>query len=106
MAKSFDSPPPCELLTFMNRSLSREVQPMADFDASALAGRVAVLAASAKFERLNELLKAGNWHAALNLIGDIDADAKSVSRSCTALANRVNKKHWSPLLDQESAGDQ
>ena len=79
---------------------------MADLNASALAGKVAVLAANAKFERLNELLKAGNWHAALNLIGDIDADAKAVSRSCAALANKVNKRHWRPLLDNNQTQSQ
>ena len=78
--------------------------PVAELSASALAGKIAALAAT-KFERLNELLKAGNWQAALDLIDAIDADAKSVSRSCTALASKVNKRHWSPLLDQGGQAD-
>ncbi len=73
---------------------------MADITTGALAGKIATLAAI-KLDRLNELLNAGNWQAALSLINAIDADAKAVSRSCTALANKVNKRHWSPLLEQE-----
>jgi hypothetical protein len=77
---------------------------MANPTTNALAGRIAVLAAT-KFERLNELLEAGNWQTALDLINAIDADAKAVSRSCTALASKVNKRHWSPLLDQGGQAD-
>lgn len=65
---------------------------------SALAGKIAVLAAI-ELDRLNELIEAGKWEAALNLISAIDADAKAVSRSCSALATRINKRHWSPLLE-------
>jgi len=71
---------------------------MADVTTSALASKVAVLA-DTKLDRLNLLIKAGNWEAALGLINAIDAEAKAVSRSCTALASKVNKKHWSPLID-------
>ncbi len=74
---------------------------MADLT-TALAGKVATLAAI-KLDRLDALLAGGNWEAALNLINAIDSDAKAVSRSCTHLANKVNKRHWSPLLDQEAS---
>jgi hypothetical protein len=75
---------------------------MAEITTNALAGKIAVLTAI-DLKRLNELLDAGKWHAALNLINAIDADAKAVSRSCTHLAGKVNKRHWSPLLEQEAA---
>jgi hypothetical protein len=78
---------------------------MAEITTNALAGKIAVLAVI-DLKRLNELLGDGKWHAALNLINAIDADAKAVSRSCTALANKVNKKHWSPLLDNNQAQSQ
>jgi hypothetical protein len=78
---------------------------MAELTTNALASKVAVLAA-AKFDRLNLLLEAGNWEAAMGLIDSIDADAKAVSRSCTALANKVNKKHWNPLLDSNQTQSQ
>lgn len=67
-------------------------------NANALAGKIATLAAI-KLDRLNELLEDGKWEAALNLISAVDQDAKAVSRSCTLLASKVNKKHWSPLLE-------
>ena len=69
-------------------------------NSNALSGKIAVLA-TVKLDRLDELLENGNWEAALNLISDIDADAKSVCRSCTALASKVNKRHWSPLFEQQ-----
>lgn len=76
-------------------------------NSNALSGKIAVLAAI-KLDQLDELLEEGNWEAALNLISAIDADAKSVCRSCTALASKVNKRHWSPLLthlQQQEASD-
>jgi hypothetical protein len=73
---------------------------MSSPNTGALASKLAELAAS-NLDRLNELLVAGNWEAALNLIDDVDATAKAVSRSCTHLASKVNKRHWSPLLEQE-----
>ena len=69
---------------------------------AALAGKVATLAA-ARLDQLNRLLEDGNWEAALNLINAVDSDAKAVSRSCTHLASKVNKRHWSPLLEQGQA---
>jgi predicted thioredoxin/glutaredoxin len=76
---------------------------MADINTQPLAGKIAALGA-VNLERLNELLKKQHWRAALDLISDIDADAKTVSRSCAALANKVNQRHWSPLLG-EGDGD-
>ena len=75
---------------------------MAEITTNALAGKIAVLAVI-DLKRLKELLGDGKWHAALNLINAIEADAMAVSRSCTHLASKVNKQHWSPLLEQEVA---
>ena len=79
--------------------------PVAELSASALAGKIAVLAAT-KLDRLNLLLEAGNWETALGLIDAIDTDAKAVSRSCKALASKVNKRHWSPLVDNNQTQSQ
>lgn len=68
-------------------------------NSKALAAKVAILQ-SINFERLDELLAEKKWVAALNLIDAISADAKSVARSCTALATKINKRCWTPLLDE------
>ncbi len=79
---------------------------MAEITTNALDGKIAVLTAI-NLKRLNELLGDGKWHAALNLmINAIDADAKAVSRSCTHLTNKANKRHWSPLLDNNKPQSQ
>jgi hypothetical protein len=75
---------------------------MADINTNPLAGKIAVLAAN-DLKRLTELLNDRKWQAALDLLNAIDADAKAVSRSCTHLASAVNKRHWSPLFEQEDS---
>jgi hypothetical protein len=79
---------------------------MAEITTNALAGKITVLTAI-NLTRLNELLGDGKWHAALNLmINAIDADAQAVSRYYTSLASKVNKRHWSPLLDDNQPQSQ
>ena len=71
---------------------------MAALNTAALASRVEGLR-QRDLSRLEQLLKDEQWAQALDLLDEIDREAKSISRSCTHLASKVNKQHWSPLLE-------
>lgn len=73
---------------------------MAASRTDALRRKIAVLMET-DLERLEQLLAVGYWAAAIDMLDDIDANAKAVSRACTRVASRTCRAHWSPLLDQE-----
>jgi hypothetical protein len=66
---------------------------------SALAKRLASIAAI-KVERLNQLIEARNYQAAVHAIDDINAEALGVSGSCQHLANTIRGRFWNPLFDE------
>ena len=60
--------------------------------------KLLVLSETKRLERISELVEGGHFQKALDEINDLNSEIRAVSRTCTGLANAINKRHWSPLL--------
>lgn len=54
---------------------------------------------SERMARIDRHLSDGNWPAAIDELNALDADVLRCHRGLSALAVRVNSRHWSPLLE-------
>ena len=64
--------------------------------------KLLVLSETKRLDRISELVEGGHFQKALNEINDLNNEIRAASRACTALANVINKRHWSPLLVVQS----
>ncbi|KZR93099.1 hypothetical protein MITS9509_00976 [Synechococcus sp. MIT S9509] len=64
--------------------------------------KIAQLSESTNLAAINQLIEDGSYAKAVDAINDLHAEANSVTRACTALASKITKKVWSPLLEAKN----
>jgi len=73
---------------------------MADPTTRNVRRQLQALEASQHWADADRHLARGEWAAAVAAVQDLAADLQRCHRALGAIATRVNRRHWSPLLSQ------
>ena len=61
---------------------------------------------STRWAAVDRCLQAGHWAEAVAQLQALAADLQTAQRGLSSLATAINRRHWSPLLEQGQTGPQ